>query len=300
MIEDLLLGEIDPNQLVYPHQASTALDYFNCIKIPKCMGLLDCDPDQEEEYLKEDPILDNFLIGAEGQVGSGKRIRNLPVEVPAVIRGIVKKKLIHECIETGRDYYYIDSGYFGNDKRKHYHRVTKNNMQYIGEIDPDCPRDRFVLTGVGLKKFRGGRNILICPPSEKAMSYWGLDLQQWLNKTVKIIATNTDRPIAIREKQPRRVRTNVETIEMALNQDVHCLVTFNSIAAVEALMHGKPVFTMGPNAAQPLSNTDLSQIDSPRIPTMDEVHNLCCNLAYQQFTLREMRDGTAWRMLNGL
>jgi len=31
---------------------------------------------------------------------------------------------------------------------------------------------------------------------------------------------------------------------------------------------------------------------------MDEVRNLMCNLAYQQFTVNEMRDGTAWRMLN--
>ena len=300
MIQDLMLGELDPNQLVYNHDADTARHYFNSVKLPKCMGLLDCDPEQEEEYLKEDPILDNFLIGAEGQVGSGKRIRNLPIEVPAVIRGIVKKKLIHECIESGRDYYYIDSGYFGNDKKKHYHRVTKNNMQYLGELDSNCPSDRFAQTGSSLKKFRGGRNILICPPSEKAMSYWGLNLQEWLKITIDNIKKYTDRPIVIREKQPRSVRTNEDTIEMALSRDVHCLVTFNSIAAVEGLINGKPVFTMGPNAAQPLANTDLTKIDDPRIPSMDEVHNLCCNLAYQQFTLREMRDGTAWRMLNGL
>ena len=173
-------------------------------------------------------------------------------------------------------------------------------MQYLGKLDPDCPSDRFVQTGVGLKKFRGGQNVLICPPSQKAMSYWGLDLEQWLKITVDDIKKYTDRPIVIREKQPRRVRTEIDTIEMALDQDVHCLVTFNSIAAVEGLMNGKPVFTMGPNAAEPLANTDLSNIDSPRIPTLDEVHNLCCNLAYQQFTLREMRDGTAWQMLNGV
>jgi hypothetical protein len=77
------------------------------------------------------------------------------------------------------------------------------------------------------------------------------------------------------------------------------MVTFNSIAAVESLIYGKPVFTMGPNAAQPLSNTNLTQIEDPFIPSLDEVHNLLCNLAYQQFTVQEMKDGTAWDMLNG-
>jgi len=35
------------------------------------------------------------------------------------------------------------------------------------------------------------------------------------------------------------------------------------------------------------------------MPSYDEVRNLCCNLAYQQFTVAEMRSGTAWAMLNG-
>lgn len=297
---DLLLGQLDPEKLVYQHDITDAIQYFRQKRKPACVGLIDLETDSGETILKEDPILDNFIIGAGGQLGTGKTMRHMPPSVPAVIRGIVKKKLIHECEQTKRDYFYIDTGYFGNDKRKHYHRITKNSMQYLGELDPNCPSDRFVKTGCALKKFRGGQNILICPPSEKAMSYWGLDLQQWLDETIQTIEKNTDRPVVIREKQPRRVRTEIDTIEMALSQDVHCLVTFNSIAAVEGLMNGKPVFTMGPNAAEPLSNTDLNQIEKPYIPSLDEVHNLCCNLAYQQFNLREMRDGTAWRMLNDL
>jgi len=76
------------------------------------------------------------------------------------------------------------------------------------------------------------------------------------------------------------------------------MVTFNSIAAVESLIYGKPVFTMGPNAAAPLANTDLTQIDSPFMPELDQVRHLCCNLAYAQFTTAEMKNGTAWQILN--
>jgi len=86
-------------------------------------------------------------------------------------------------------------------------------------------------------------------------------------------------------------------MEMALADDVHCMVTYNSIAAVEALILGKPVFTMGPNAAEPLANTDLSKIEEPIMPKADRVRQLCCNLAYNQFTPGEMVDGTAWSML---
>ena len=297
-IHNIVTGMLDPNKIVYDHYAQDSIDWFNRVRLPKCVGLLDVETENGEIVLKEDPVMDNFLLGSGGQVGTGKGIVKMPVEVPAVIRGIAKKKLIHNCIDTGRDYYYIDTGYFGNDKRKTYHRVTKNNMQYLGELDPDCPDDRFVRTGMSLTKFRPGTNILICPPSEKAMSYWDLDLQTWLDETIATIKKHSDRPIVIREKQPRRVRTNNDTIAMALSRDVHCMVTFNSIAAVESLIYGKPVFTMGPNAAEPLANTDLTKIEKPYIPTIDEVRNLCCNLAYNQFTIKEMRDGLAWQLLN--
>ena len=301
---ELLRGKLDPHQLIHKHDVQSAVDYFNHISMPKCIGILDSNDDNGETLpVKDDHVVANFCIGAEGQIGTGKQAKDLPIQVPAVIRGIAKKKTIHACIEQGRDYYYIDTGYFGNNKHKNFHRITKNAMQYTGKLDPDCPVDRFEQTGESLKKFRPGKNILICPPSQKAMSYWGLKLEDWLQITVDDIKKYTDRPIVIREKQPRHVRINTDTIQMALEQDVHCMVTFNSIAAVEALMNGKPVFTTGPvgtNAAEPLSNKDLKLIDNPFIPTIEEVHNLCCNLAYQQFTVKEMREGTAWRMLNGI
>ena len=268
---------------------------------PQCMAIIDHDPDNVPEGdIKMDPTMDNFILGSGGVIGMTKDTDDIPISTPAVIRGIAKRKVIKKCIKEGRDYYYIDTGYFGNSKTKLYHRVTKNNMQYLGEIKADCPDDRFLKTGTVISKWRPGKSILLCPPSQKAMNYWGLDLQEWLDDTVAKIKLYSERPIIIREKASRADRVNVDTMEMALSRNIHCMVTFNSIAAVESLIYGKPVFTMGPNAAQPLANTDLKNIESPNMPSMDEVRNLLCNLAYQQFTVREMRTGYAWRQLNGL
>jgi hypothetical protein len=84
----------------------------------------------------------------------------------------------------------------------------------------------------------------------------------------------------------------------ALEQDIHCLVTFSSIAAGEALLCGKPAITLGPNAAGMLCSQQLEEIENPRIPTLDEVEAWTRHIAYCQFTEPEMRDGTAWRILN--
>jgi hypothetical protein len=203
------------------------------------------------------------------------------------------------CRAAGRDFYYIDTGYFGNGKKKTYHRVTRNDVQHFGPI-VDRPSDR-VPPDVGVAKFRRqGSKILIAPPSQKLLNLYNINLEEWLATTQADIRKHTDREIVVRLKQSRSVRQSSDTIQQALDDDVFCLVTFSSIAAVEALLHGKPAITLGPNAAAPLCSHTVSEIENPFVPDLDQVRALIRHLSYCQFTEVEMRDGTAWRILNGL
>lgn len=242
-----------------------------------------------------DGFLKSFIIGSGGQITHYEKVSKSTT--PVVFRGITKSKHMRICQEKGRTFYYIDTGYFGNARKKLYHRITKNAMQNVGPII-HRPRDRLAATGLQLKKFRPGRNILVCPPSAKAMSCFGLDLQEWLQTIIVEIKKHTDRPIIIREKGSRRERTAIDTMEMALERNIHCLVTYNSIAATEAILLGKPAFTLGPNAASAVSSNDLVRIDDPYIPSLDEVEEWAAHLAYAQFTEAEITNGTAWRILN--
>jgi len=152
---------------------------------------------------------------------------------------------------------------------------------------------------VQIKKMRRGTNILIAPPSQKLLNNYDIVLEEWLDNVQAEIKQYSDRPVVIRTKQNRSTRVNDDTMEMALDRDVHCLVTFSSIAAGEALLYGKPAITLGPNAAAPLCSQSISAIENLKIPTLDEVQAWARHLAYCQFTEVEMRDGTAWRILNG-
>ena len=252
------------------------------------------DSDGKVDY---NPILQSFVMGCGGQITYwDKTAENM---TPVVVRGVTKRKVMEACRAHGRDFYYIDTGYFGNPvKGKLYHRITRNDVQYFGPI-MDRPDDRLAQTGIGFKKFRGGTNILLAPPSQKLLMMYDIDLETWLNNTIEEIKKYTDRPIVIRKKQSRAVRMTEDTMEMALAQDVHCLVTFSSIAAGEALLLGKPAITLGPNAAAPLCSQSLSEIECLKVPTVDEVRAWAANLAYNQFTEAEMRNGTAWRILQG-
>lgn len=222
-----------------------------------------------------------------------------------LIRGLGggSQKAIKRCWKQGREFYAVDTGYFGNGKHKTWHRITRNalqNMEQMIERDFDRLAIQLQVNSWNeiYKPFTPGSKILVCPPSDKVMNMFGQpEAKIWTDNLVKQLKEITDRPIEIRMKPIRSQRVTGSTIQEALQDDVHCLVTYNSIAATEALMEGKPAITLGPNAAQLICETNLSNIDQPRIPTEDEMYMFLTHLSYAQFTQPEMEDGTAWQIL---
>jgi hypothetical protein len=294
LFDDILKYRVDPNSRYYNVSLDSIVEQIRQLD-NRAVVAIDSDTAYEEKGHMYDPILQSFVQGAGGQISSWDQEENSMT--PVVLRGVTKRKQMAACRAVGRDFYYIDTGYFGNGKKKTYHRITKNDVQNFGPI-VDRPSDR-IPPGVGVTKFRKeGSRILLAPPSQKLLNLYNINLDEWLERTQADIRKHTDREIVIRLKQSRSVRQNTDTIQMALDDDVFCLVTFSSIAAVEALLHGKPAITLGPNAAAPLCSQNISEIENPRIPSLDEVRALICHLSYCQFTEAEMRDGTAWRILN--
>jgi hypothetical protein len=295
IFDNILKYRVDPAGFTYGITLDTLGKQLAALPVNNIVST-----DSEYRYKRKghmyDPILQSFVQGAGGQISTW--LRETHTTTPVVLRGITKLKQMEACQVAGRDFYYIDTGYFGNGKKKLYHRITKNNVQWFGDI-VERPGDRFEKTGVQIKKMRRGTNILIAPPSQKLLNNYDIVLEEWLANVQAEIKQYSDRPVVIRTKQNRSIRVNDDTMEMALDRDVHCLVTFSSIAAGEALLYGKPAITLGPNAAAPLCSQSISAIENLKIPTLDEVQAWARHLAYCQFTEVEMRDGTAWRILNG-
>lgn len=244
----------------------------------------------EDEYI-------NMLASGSGQ----QPVSEVDYEAsnePIVLRGILKHKLMARCWADGRDFYYVDTGYFGNGRWKHWHRIVKNNLQHT-DIVPR-PSDRFEKFG---KRFvpwrRTGRNILLALPDEKPCKFYGIDRDQWINSTVNKIREHTDRPIVLRQRAPNRQhRIVTDTLAQALDQDVFALVTFNSVAATESVFLGIPVFTLAPaNAASPVAQQDLAKIETPYYPDLDLLHAWASHLAYGQFHIDEMASGQAMKMV---
>lgn len=245
-----------------------------------------------------------FVNGTNGEV----TLNYDEVTKPTVFRGVVKRKYIQRAWQENRNFFYMDTGYFGNFQshanpsgKKIWHRVVKNQLQNI-EVG-NHPADRWdrLVKGDTRLKWRGwkksGSKILLVLPNKKACVFYGIDYDSWLTTTLETIKKHTDMPIEIREKGSRSYRGVVNTIYDALDNNTFATVAFNSIAAMESVAYGVPSFVSVPCAASPLALTDLTKIANPYYPDPDLIQKHCRTLAYSQFTGEEMENGTAWKIL---
>lgn len=184
-------------------------------------------------------------------------------------------------------FFYIDHAYFDRG-HGHSYRITRNGYE-AGPIRR-CPGDRVAELGMDTRPWRtGGKEIIVCPPTDYFMEAHGC--RDWLGSTLETLKGVTDRPIIVRQK-PKDGAAAV-TLPKAL-ETAHALVTHSSNVAIEAACLGTPVFVAPTSAAAPVGRTDLSQIEEPVYPDRDP---WLAHLAYNQYSLDEIEDGRAWRML---
>ena len=218
---------------------------------------------------------------------------------PMIFSGVTTMAPIDQARRHGLDYWYIDTGYLGNHKRKSYLRVCKNSIHATGDL-VDRPRDRLDRLQVDTARIQRGDDILIVPPDRKQASHWPIGTpESWLDDTIQAIQQHTDRRIRIRQRPPSRtVRQKHDTFRNAVSDNVHAVVVFISAAGVESVLHDIPVISLGPSACVQVSPWSIAQIDQVPDIDADLKEAWMRHLSYCQFTEHEMRLGQAWQILN--
>ena len=229
------------------------------------------------------------------------------------LRGLLPT--LKQAKARGREWIYQDNGYFRAGKTEaSYFRVTKNALQHDGSGDLPRPyhiaRERWDRLKIEIQPWRtDGGHVLVCPPARLFASTFGFDADNWLRLTLKTLGKYTKRELRIRAKIKfdenlpyswvDRAGQLTESGQTRFADDLAgawALVTHSSNVAVDALIAGVPVFCTDRCGATAMASNDLREIESPRMDG-DRLH-WARVLANRQFTLGEMRDGTAWRMLN--
>lgn len=201
----------------------------------------------------------------------------------AIVWGCIRgsPQLMKMIRDDGHDFWQLDNGYRG---RNEYFRITRNAWQHVG-LEQSTPNRWELLAskyGFKLRPWNKGSKIVIALSTEHLYKLHGLDLKTWLDQTVKTIKQHTDRKILIREKNAKG------PIEDTL-QDAHALVTYTSMAALDALQMGVPVFCSEKCAAAPMGIQDLTRIESPMYP--EDRERLFWTMADHQFTVDELEKG---------
>jgi hypothetical protein len=212
----------------------------------------------------------------------------------------------------------VDSNLFNyKDKNHpiHYSRYSMDGVfpttgNYFWD-NPDSRRWRQISRdlGIQLKDWRtNGNHILICTQRNGGWSMKGLNVSQWLEKTVDEIKKYSNRPIVVRghpgdktaatylKSKPGRytVSTNEHILQDFVN--AWAVVTYNSTPGVAASIEGIPAFVTDsvPQTSQayPVSNYTLSNIENPELK---ERQQWIEKLAMCHWKFEELNNGSAWQ-----
>lgn len=232
-----------------------------------------------------------FAEGSGGITVAPDELRDGHVAMYGRLRGC--QRILDRAIREDRRFYYIDRGYFGASHDADYSGhflVAVDHLQHSGRGAPDY--DRMAKQKLHFRQTRSaGKHILVCPPPRIFAELSGFSSEAWTKQIIADIKLHTGRPIRIREK-PKHPHTNVP---LALDlQDAWCLVTHSSKAAIDAILYGVPVICTAACAALAMGSSDVSTVDAPRAPDIDERREWAGVLAANQWTLDEMRSGRCW------
>lgn len=226
--------------------------------------------------------------------GNLDALANVPSsgKIPIVGCTPALRTLIDNWQAKGKDWIYWDRGYarrvfatwLPRGDNGGYYRWHRNTFQ-LREIR-SLPDDRWKALNIKVEPWRKpGDHIVIAAPSETYCRFHRIE--KWLTETVETLGRITKRRLVVRHKESSR----------SLQQDIegaHALVTHGSIAAVESVILGCPVFVHQSSAAGLVGQTDLRKIETPVRPERTAWLN---SLAYSQFNEVELIDGTLFRLL---
>jgi hypothetical protein len=199
------------------------------------------------------------------------------------------------------DYSFVDMPYYGrlvdNDYERSNWRWAYQSLHDTRKLN--VPSDRFESWNTEIKSWQtNGDFILLCPSSDTMTRYfYGVSQKQWMQDTYNEIRKYTNMPIRVRYKPRKKGRSGPQVETVSMQQDLvgcHALVTSASLAAIDSLLEGVPVFSnckQCPSAW--VTNTDISNINNIAYNNREE---LFYNLAYKQYSIQEFKNGTAYAL----
>jgi len=198
------------------------------------------------------------------------------------------ERMCPEAMRLRTPFWVVDNGYYKQSgKGRHlegHWELTYRGLVPVMLNDPDYRR---MPASEHLKDWETphGGHVLIADPGPTFGRMIGLNMKAWSDGIEKRVRQHTDRPIK------RRTKWSATTVEEDL-VGASVLVTAASHVALDAIIRGIPAIVTPESPAAPVCSTNLADIENP--PRPDRTH-CWASLMCQQFTLKEMSSGYAWK-----
>ena len=221
------------------------------------------------------------------------------IQAPAVIRNVIRnEEILSQKISQDLPFYFVDSGYTNFlEKKKVWHRVVRDHVHTRPyAVTKIYPADRLKLLPSMPEPWREpGRDILVVLSSESHYRMWGTTAEAFRQHITDGLQGHTGRRIVFKPKEnDRKTRHTVYERLQEEPDRWYCVISDSSAAAVEAIWSGVPVITLNRHITNPVSRNQLAMIN--------DLYRGClgdwlCALSYNQFTVKELHDGTAATIL---
>lgn len=210
---------------------------------------------------------------------------------------------------------YVDLGYWGRREGGRwtgYHKVCVNARHPTAYFrKPQHALDRLSELRVQIKPMaprdaEPWKHILLAGMGDKGAAAEGYRPEEWERWAIDRIRQLTDRPILYRPKPSWKQARPIKGPGMRFSgrerdvslELVNCwaVVTHHSNVAVDAAVAGIPTFCWGGVAAA-ISRSDLVEIETPVAHPMGVRQDWAADLAYTQWSVKEIASGACWRHL---
>lgn len=245
-------------------------------------------------------IVQAFAQGCSGQMVQARDFLARPRQYSGVMTfGMAggDGDCLRAAMREGMDFYHGDNAYLVRTPSfdiaplvdQHWLRLTKNRTQAAYRHWDTSPRLKNLIALTKMNRWRDAKikTALLCEASGGLVAFAGPCVRDW-ERRIAVKLHSLGYNVRVRGKKDRP--SLVETIESG---SVGLVATYTSVAAVEALMAGVPVVTSEASICHAFS-CDPALPEKPE-PNRKDLLNLIVN---SQFTVREMREGVAWRILN--
>lgn len=194
---------------------------------------------------------------------------------------------IPPAVKSGRGFWHLDNGFWNPARgtNRGYYRMTYRSMTPI--LFDNIDKDQLRTPTAQISAWRAsGSHVLLAMPGVHFGMALGIDVKSWCKEMpdrVRDLCKEIGRPFRFRARD-EKVRNLRDDLLGAW-----AVVTHSSNVAVDAVLNGIPVFVQPTSAAAPVGRTDL-ELNEPITPGRQRWVR---SLASQQFTIDEMKNGTA-------